>query len=96
MSLDRSKRSIHFIQDRTSEDRLRDIDLHMRWTKLMNEKFVRYCIFSLVREKTYYWTSCAGWLKLLFGLIQLIRRERGLFDPFGTGHTAELVRVLQC
>ena len=40
MILDRSTSSIHLIQDRTSEDRLRDIDLHMRWTKLMNEKFV--------------------------------------------------------
>ena len=53
MSLDRPTRSTRLLQtDRTSKDRLqikKNVDLHMRRTKLMNWKFVWKCIFCLRR-----------------------------------------------
>ena len=52
MSLACATRSIRLLQtDRTSKDRLqiKNVDLHMRRTKLMNWKFVWKCIFCLRR-----------------------------------------------
>ena len=37
------------------------VDLHIQRTKLINWKFVWWCIFSLVREKTYYWSDSVDW-----------------------------------
>ena len=52
MSLDRPTRSIRLLQtDRTSKDRLqikKNVDPHMRRTKLMNWKFVWKCIIASV------------------------------------------------
>ena len=56
-----------------------NVDLHMGRTAVINKKFVWWCIFSLFREKTCYWTL-AGRLRLLFGLIQLIGSTRPKFD----------------
>ena len=65
MCLGRSTRSIGLLRtDRTSEDRLQDkrVDLHMRQTKLINQKFVLIM---------YIWPrSGKNLIELRFGLMQ--------------------------